>query len=183
MTGRLFSAALIFLALVTQLSVGQAATPTDRNLSYKLGVGDVIKVTVHSEDDLSISTRIDNSGVFSYPFLGEQQAVGLTVAELEQRLIRGLKPDYLKNPQVQVSVVQYRDFYINGEVRKPGGYAYTPGLTVQKAAALAGGFTERASTAKMFVLRENDRSQEKVRVNMETVIHPGDTLIIEEGLF
>lgn len=179
-TGFLF--VLIGLSCAMPLASAQDMSSSVRG-SYVLGVGDVIRVTVHGEEDLALETRLDESGVISYPFLGEMRAVGFTVAQMEKQITGGLKPDYLIDPEVQVSVIAYRNFYVNGEVRRPGGYAFTPGLTVQKAAALAGGFTERASRRKIYVLRENDSEQKRKQVTLESPINPGDTLIIEEGLF
>ena len=60
------------------------------------------------------------------------------------------------NPQVSVFVEEYRPFFINGMVEKPGGYPYQPGLNIRKAVSLAGGFKERASLNKIFVVREGD---------------------------
>lgn len=173
-----------FLGYLLLLSFSAVvAAETENQKSYVLGVGDEIKISVHDEGDLLVQSRLNDSNVISYPFLGEIRPVGMTISQLEKRIIEGLKPDYILYPQVSVNVVRYRDFYINGEVRRPGGIPYSPGLTVRRAVSLAGGFTDRASTNKMYVVRERAPEQAQVRVNLETPIGPGDTLIIQEGLF
>ena len=176
-----FARLLISLAVFSVTTVVQAQTEIHK--SYVLGVGDEIKISVHDEGDLLVQSRLNDSNVISYPFLGEIRPVGMTISQLEKRIVEGLQPDYLLHPQVSVNVVRYRDFYINGEVRRPGGIPYSPGLTVRRAVSLAGGFTDRASTKKMYVVRERTPKKEQVRVNLETAIGPGDTLIIQEGLF
>jgi polysaccharide biosynthesis/export protein VpsN len=148
---------------------------------YRLGAGDEIQIQVYEEDDLSIRLRLDESGVFTYPYLGSITALGRTVAELEQELTRGLKQDILVKPSISVSIVTYRNFYIGGEVAKPGGYPYHPGLTVQQAITVAGGPTEWASSSKFQVLREGGDQPDSA--SSKTLVRPGDTVTVLEGLF
>ena len=94
-----------------------------------------------------------------------------------------MKGRILVNPQVSVFIEEYRPFFINGMVEKPGGYPFQPGLTVRKAAALAGGFKERASMRKIFLIREGDRNQLTVNVDLNAVVLPGDIVTVEESFF
>lgn len=148
-----------------------------------MGVADLMRVQVHGEDDLTIETRLDEKGTVTYPFLGEIRAVGLTVRELESRISAGLKAGYLLNPEVRVQVLEYRPIYVNGEVKKPGGYPYVPGLTVQKAVSLAGGMTHLASKNKIYVIREKSTGGKREGIHLDGTVLPGDTLVVEEGLF
>lgn len=70
---------------------------------------------------------------------------GKTLEEVKTTIHDGLLDGYLINPNVSVSILEYRPFFVNGQVMKPGSYPYHPGLTVNKAITIAGGFTERAS--------------------------------------
>lgn len=151
--------------------------------SYVLGVGDLVRIQVYGEPDLTLQVRLESKGSISYPFLGEIRVVGRPVAEVREHVMRGLADGYLKKPEVQVLVTEYRSFFVNGEVRRPGGYPFMPGLTVQKAVAVAGGMTERASTRKMYLVKENDPRAKRIKVDINTAVMPGDTLIIEEGVF
>ena len=150
---------------------------------YQLGSGDKILISVYGEEDLTLETILSDSGVINYPFLGELKVVGLTVSGLENLIVRGLKGDYLINPNVHVSILQYRPFFINGEVVKPGGYPFQPGLTISKAAALAEGFTERASQSKIFIIRGDDASQTRIRAELNTLLRPGDIVTVEQSFF
>ena len=151
---------------------------------YKLGVGDVISVQVVGEDDLKREkVRLSDAGTLSFPYLGEIRVRGLTVGELESFITNGLKGRYLLNPQVTVTMHEYRNFFVNGMVEKPGGYAYIPGLTVRKAISLAGGFKERASKERINVIHEDDVKGNAKRIALDAPIRPGDVLTIEESFF
>jgi polysaccharide export outer membrane protein len=152
---------------------------------YRLASGDVISIYVLGEDDLKREkVRLTDAGTIQYPVLGEIRIRGLTTGELEQRITSGLlKADYLKNPKVTVSIDEYRPFFINGEVYKPGGYPYVPGLTVLKAVSLAGGFKDRASKRNMFVVRDGAPNDQRQKVELDSVIYPGDVLTVEESFF
>lgn len=171
-----------FLLLHTSTST---AEPEQASASseYRLDAGDLIQIQVRDEPDLSLELRIDQKGYFSYPFLGQVQASGMTVDQLEKRITSGLKGDYLVDPDVLVYVDEYRQIYVNGQVTRPGGYAYVPGLTVEKAVALAGGLTERASRKRIYLKREKDPEQNLYSVEMTNTIQPGDTIIVEESFF
>lgn len=152
--------------------------------SYKLAPGDVITIRVFGEEDLSKEKiRLSDAGTIPYPVLGEVRARGFTIGEIEREITNGLRGRYLVNPQVSVHIEEYRPFYINGMVEKPGGYPYQPGLTVLKASSLAGGFKERASMSKIYIIREADPSQRPQKADLGTTVYPGDTISIEESFF
>ena len=151
---------------------------------YSLGSGDVISINVFGEGDLSLDkVRLNDAGKFSYPFLGEIDAAGKTASQLEQQLVSGLKDGYLVAPRVSVRILEYRDFFVNGEVKSPGGYPFKPGLTLRKAIALAGGFTERASKSKLSIIRDADADRTPQQASLETRIMPGDLITIEQSFF
>jgi len=149
--------------------------------SYRLGPGDQISIQVYDEADLSLTLRIDESGVFNYPYLGVIRASGQSVATLEKQITDGLLQDILVNPSVNVSITSYRNFYIGGEIKSPGGYPYRPGLTVQQAITVGGGPTDYASKTKFLILREGRTDPQPATAT--TQVRPGDTITVLEGLF
>jgi len=167
---------VLLLSLALQCDSGMAEP-----YAYRLGPGDEIQIQVYDENDLSMRLRVDESGTFNYPYLGTVTANGRTVVELEKRLIAGLLEDVLVKPNVNVSITSYRNFYIGGEVKKPGGYPYQPGLTILQAMTVAGGPTEWASSSKFRILKEG--ASEAVPANKKTLVRPGDTVTILEGIF
>jgi len=151
--------------------------------AYRLGIGDKVRIDVFGEPDLSIEVFVDGTGQVGYPLLGAIPALHRTAAELDRAITDGLAAGYLKDPDVRVTVIQYRPFYTVGQVRKPGAYPYVIGLTVEKAIAIAGGLTNLASTRQLFVLREDATSSKRIKVGLDAAVLPGDTLLVEEGLF
>lgn len=159
------------------------ATPDVRASDYRLGAGDRIGVMVFNEKDLSLEVSLSDAGSFFYPFLGEVYARNLTIGELQGLLTRRLSDGYLIDPKVYVSIIEYRPFFVNGEVAKPGGYPYQPGLTVRKAISLAGGLTARASLNKLFVIHEDDPSGQPRLTSLNNLLRPGDILTIDQSFF
>ena len=152
--------------------------------SYKLGSGDTISVRVLGEDELKRErVRLSDAGTISFPILGEIRVKGLTAGAVDEQITRGLKGRYLVNPQVTVSIDEYRPFFVNGMVVKPGGYPFSPGMTVRKAVSLAGGFKERAAREKINVIRDEDQKQVPRRVDLNAVVLPGDIVTVEESFF
>jgi polysaccharide biosynthesis/export protein VpsN len=152
--------------------------------SYRLGSGDLITIRVLGEEDLKREkVRLSDAGTLSFPVLGEIQVKGMTVGALEQVITRGLKGRYLLDPQVTVTIDEYRNFYVNGEVEKPGGYPFSPGLTARKAISIAGGFKERAAREKVNIIRDDDPSQTPKRVDLDAPVLPGDIVTIEKSFF
>lgn len=150
---------------------------------YRLGAGDILTIRVYGEDDMTREKqRLPDSGVLSFPF-GDVCALGLTVSDLETRITEGLRGDYLVNPRVSVSIEEYRPFFIYGQVEKPGGYAFQSGLNVRKAVSIAGGFKERASQSKIYVVREGDAGNAANKVDLNSLVWPGDTVTVEESFF
>jgi polysaccharide export outer membrane protein len=178
----ILTATVLFSPLVMAIDTALAG--------YKLGAGDVINISVYDEIDLSLEVRIGLSGQISYPLLGDVGVSGLSPKQLEDKIVAGLKGPYLIDPSVTVSIVEYRPFYVIGEVKKPGGYPFHPGLTVDKAISISGGFTERASKSNIFIVHDagnkagqRTENDDKEAVKLFDVIQPGDVITIEQSFF
>ncbi|RPH16169.1 MAG: polysaccharide export protein [Alteromonadaceae bacterium TMED7] len=174
----------ISLAALAIVSVVVSVCSAQELADYKLGTGDTIRIQVHGEEDLSFETRIGGDGTIRYPFLGDIKVTGRTVAQVRWLIADGLKGDYLDDPSVNVSVIEYRPFFILGEVKNPQHYAYQPGLTVRQAIAIAGGMTERASDEKIELKRfVNGELTVIQNVQLDMAIEPGDTITIAQSFF
>jgi len=167
---------LIFLLFTMTFTAGSCFAQS----SYNLGSGDLISIVVFDEEELTMEVRVAKTPM-SYPFLGQVALDGRNLAEVEQQIKEGLKGDYLIEPSISISVIEYRPFFITGEVEKPGGYPFQPGLTLRKAISLGGGFTERASRTKMFITRGGEGSEQKIQLS--DPIFPDDVLTIEQSFF
>ncbi|MBF0424971.1 MAG: polysaccharide export protein [Magnetococcales bacterium] len=171
------------LVLLLLLIQGSAADDTALRTQYRLGPGDKIQVSVNEEPELSGIHKVEPNGKFSFSFLGDIAVAGLTVKDVEKVLREKLADGYLRKPIVSVTVVDFRLYFINGEVKSPGGFAYQPGLTVRKAVALAGGFTERASEKKITVIRGNDPAHKERAIALDDPVYPDDFLSVPEGFW
>ena len=156
-------------------------TVEEAEAAYLLDQGDKIAIQVFDEPDLTMAATVGASGVINYSYLGDIRVANKTAQQIEREITRLLQDGYLVNPSVNVSITEFRPFFINGEVRNPGGYPYQPGLTLDKAVALAGGLTDRASQRKMFIVKAVSDDQEQERAEMQTKVAPGDIITIKEG--
>lgn len=168
---------LVF-GLLTLLS-GMTAQAAD----YRIAAEDILNITVFDEPELSVEeTRVSSNGTVALPLIGDVKVAGMSTAQVAAKVESLLADGYLKNPRVSVSIHEYRQVFVNGEVKKPGGYSYQEGLTVQKAVVLAGGFTERASPAKITLVRES-KPGIAMPVALDYPVKPGDIITVGESFF
>jgi polysaccharide export outer membrane protein len=150
---------------------------------YRLDTGDKVRITVYGETDLSGEFVVDSSGQVQLPLVGQVKAAHLTLHEFISEVSTALKEGYLKDPKVSVEVMNYRPFYIMGEVNKPGEYPYENGLTVLGAVALAGGFTYRADDSEVFVRHVGSTREQTMKADATAKINPGDIVRVAERFF
>ncbi|NIJ41613.1 polysaccharide export outer membrane protein [Parvibaculum indicum] len=153
-----------------------------RTLDYRLGSGDKLRVIVFGEEDLSGEFDVTGAGMVSLPLIGQVRAQGLTVDEFENAIRNKLLDGYLKNPRVSVEVLNYRPFYIIGEVNSPGQYPYTSGMTVLNAVAVAAGYTYRANEDRVYITR-GDGEEEAYAADQTVKVLPGDVIRVPERFF
>lgn len=181
----LLNLSAVFVACAVAMPVGLSggALAQDGRVEYRLGSGDEVRVNVFGHKDLSGDFTVDGSGNVALPLVGNVAAGGKTLREFERNIISALKPDYLKNPRVSADVLNYRPFYIIGEVKQPGSYPYVNGMTVVNAVALAGGYTYRARENKLLIIRGADASRNKEAADHDTAVLPGDVIEVPERFF
>lgn len=150
---------------------------------YKLGAGDQLRIIVFGEENLSGEFIIDNSGFVSMPLIGEVEAGQKSVREFQKSVEAKLLDGYLKNPSVSAEVLNFRPYYILGEVTTSGEYPFSGGLTVLNAVATAGGFTYRANTKVVYIKRAGEQTEIQYPLTVSTAVQPGDTIRIAERLF
>ncbi|MDE2228400.1 MAG: polysaccharide export protein [Alphaproteobacteria bacterium] len=164
-------------------STQPANQPIANDSSYRLGPGDQLHITVFGQQDMTNNYQIDGAGMLAFPLIGRVHAGGLTAAQLQQTITSKLSPDYIRHPSVSVEVLNYRPFYILGEVNKPGAYPYVSGMTVINAAALAGGFTYRAKDDNFHIKRVEGGKHVELDAGDDTPVRPGDVITIPERFF
>jgi polysaccharide export outer membrane protein len=176
---------LAFLILPASEATGQ---------DYVIGPRDILKITVWGHQDLSQNYNVSAEGTIVFPLIGEVRAAGLTEAQLGQKLATVLEKDYLVNPQVLVSVAEYRSkkVLVLGDAEKPGAYPLTGEIRMLEVISQAGGFSKTAGKQLVLV-----RPQQRIasagqtlpagttirRLNVEK-IQAGDTsenILVEDG--
>jgi len=167
--------ALLMLCASAAFSLGSAD-----QVNYRLAPGDELSINVFDNEDISGDYQVDAGGAISFPLLGKVPAAGRTVEQLAGEITAALDRDYLVNPRVSVEVLSFRPIFVIGQVNAPGSFPYSAGMTVRHAVALAGGYTRRASTSSMTVIRQDTSGATiEVEVYEDTQILPGDTVEID----
>lgn len=177
---------MALLPLLAALLAGCSAPPktlrTQPDAVYLLDAGDEITITVSGEQDISMRFKIDTSGTINYPYIGDVQLKGKSPDQVSKEIADKLRGSYLQAPMVTVAVAEFRKIYLLGEVKKPDGYAWEPGMTVEKAIALAGGFTDRADRHDIRV-RQAHSGKLLENLASDSAIQAGDTLIVGMSFF
>ncbi|MFB2553885.1 polysaccharide biosynthesis/export family protein [Ensifer soli] len=150
---------------------------------YRVDSGDRLRVNVFEQPTLSNSYTVDQAGYIAFPLVGGIPARGHTLPELEGAIAGKLRQGYLRDPDVTIEVDRYRSVYIMGEVGQSGQYSYVPGMTVQNAIAIAGGFSPRAYQGTVDITRKVNGRVVTGRVPISDPVLAGDTIYIRERLF
>jgi len=159
-----------------------------------LGAGDMFEVRVFRQDDMTGTYSVSSEGTISFPLVGEMAVAGKTPADVERELRERLAEGYLQNPQVSVLVKEYKSKKISvfGQVREPGTFAYSEGMTVVEAVAQAGGFTDLARKNAVSVTRAVGKEKTKFTVPVEDIgegkadnfyLRPGDVVFVPRRLW
>jgi polysaccharide export outer membrane protein len=162
---------------------------------YTLGPGDVLRITIYGHGDLLQEVVLAADGSFPYPFLGQVQGAGLTVHQLADSMARRLAEGYLVDPQITITVAQYKSqpVYILGAVKTPGVQTLQHNTTLLELISAAGGPTPEAGAEAILVRAQaqeearstgqSQRNAEPIRVNLDKLLAGGgpQRLEIERG--
>jgi polysaccharide biosynthesis/export protein len=174
--------ALLISALVSP-SLLSAPVESVETAGYQLGPGDKLRITVYNEPSLTGEYALTSEGNVSIPLIGDVAASQLTLTQL-QNAITGKLSAYVKEPRVSIEQLNYRSYYVLGEVNKPGQYAFATGLRVDQAVAAAGGFTYRANRGTVFVRRGDKEREDRLKIKQRpALVMPGDTIRVGERFF
>jgi polysaccharide export outer membrane protein len=151
--------------------------------TYRLGIGDKVRVVVFGEPDLSGTLEINVAGQIAMPLVGDIAAKGLSPTALRELIARRLSDGYLKSPKVSVEVLIYRPIFVHGEVKSGGEFAFKNGMRLRDAIAVAGGYTYRAQQGYVLLTRAEDPREVRVDLPSTVIVMPGDNIRIPERFF
>jgi polysaccharide export outer membrane protein len=169
---------IVIFALLFLLTDAESADLATAFHAYRLGPNDVVRIQVFGEEDLTVESKVAGDGTINFPLLGPVAVAGKTPQQVQEYLTTRLAEGYVRSPRVTLLVVRYRNFYVSGEVKTPGGYPYEAGLTLQKAISMAGGFTDKAETRKIPVTRSSGDRTETVSLGVEAPVLPDDIIAV-----
>lgn len=179
------------LLLLASLPLAACANPPLRSSGldasarapYTLASGDRLRIIVFGQDNLSNIYAVDGTGRIAMPLIGPVPVAGLTTAAASALITTKLRAGYIREPKVTVEVDTYRPFFILGEVTTPGQFPFVNGLTVQRAVAIAGGFTPRGNKTYAEITRQTAYGPVVGNVPIDYPVRPGDTIVIKERWF
>jgi polysaccharide export outer membrane protein len=263
--------ALFFLSLAVLLSLPLATHAQE----YEVGEGDLLKITVYDNPDLTSEVRVSGEGKITVPLIGETSVKALTATGIGKKLATLFADGFIKNPQVSVFILEYKSrkvtalgeftkpglielrgnstlmevisnaggitanaaetlfiqrniikggtdhknditisvdliklleggdissnlpvldgdsiyipkasfVYVMGEVRAPGAFKITKGLTVLRSITLAGGYTQLANKRKTRIVRKIDNEEKTIDIKMDDLVMPNDIIVVPESLF
>jgi len=191
---------LILLSLILGLNsicaqeIQQKVNNQQEEFEYRISAYDVLEISVYQEPDLTKTVKVSANGEISFPLLGTIFVSGLTPKELEKKITDLLQQDYLVNPQVSVNVKEYPKFSVLGEVKTPGTYELKRKLTVVEAIALAGGFTEKANTTEINIIRTEKNEKKAIPISIDSILKneneiqdiylkPADVIVVKEKTY
>lgn len=174
---------LMLLAACSLNSIDLPPAPPAANAAYRLDAGDKVALTVFGQTDLTGQYDVGADGALMLPLIGKLPVRGLTLDEVAAQAGERYGK-VMVQPKVTADIAAYRSVYVLGEVNHAGNFAYIPGLRVQQAIAIAGGFTRRAITDHIVLVRPDAGGDlQRYSVGLSDFIQPGDTLDIQRRVF
>jgi polysaccharide export outer membrane protein len=184
-------------AVVAPREINEDPCVVPNPLGYAIGVDDMLTVNVVRPEPLLMEVTVSPDGTISFPYIGTVVVKGKTLDEVQTEMTKKLGEGYMKYPVLSVTLKESRSkrFFVYGEVTHPGPYAVEENMTVLRAISMAGGFTKFGSSSRVKVLRPRaqGRGYEPLKINIkevmegnpnsDTVIRPGDIVVVSEGVF
>lgn len=178
--------AVSLAAPLTSLAQGSAAAGT-ASAQYRLAPGDIIRITVFQNADLSLEARVSEAGSISYPLLGSITLGDLTLAQAEKRIADGLRNgNFVKQPQVSIMVTQVRGHQVSvlGQVGRPGRYPLELADTrLTDILATAGGIASGGSDTVVLIGQRSGRPY-RAEFDLPALFGPsrrGDDVVLQNG--
>ena len=173
----------LFVAVACLILIILMPAAAGAEQEYAIGEGDLLKISVYDNPDLATEARV-NDGRIMFPLIGEIFVKDLSASDVEKRISVLLSDGYLKKPHVSVTIIEFgKKVYVNGEVRNPGAYKLTKGLTVLKAVTLAGGFTIKAAEGRTKIIRKTEKGEMEIKAKMDDLLEPDDIIMVPESWF
>jgi polysaccharide export outer membrane protein len=165
--------------------------------AYVVGVNDELEINILQPEEMMVSSVVAPDGTINFPYIGLVQVQGKTLTQIQETIQQRLSEGYMRYPGVSAALKKSnsRNFFVYGEIEKPGTYQLDEKTTVLKAITIAGGLNKFGSASRIKILREkeNDAGYDAIKVNLKSMMEgssqddillkPGDIVVISEGVF
>jgi polysaccharide biosynthesis/export protein len=183
--------ALVLLVLLTTVTVASAQAQSEGSPLelYKVGVSDLLRLSVWQQPELDRTLTVDEDGLITVPLIGEVRAAGYSLSELEQEILNRIQVFHRDVPRVTLDMAEYNSkaIYVLGAVTQPGKFAVYPVPNVWQAIREAGGVAPDGDLSRVRIYRNIDGQQVVETINLEAligtagllevpVLHPGETV-------
>jgi len=182
---------------------GQTIEDVQKDLAGRLASGYLrqpkVNVTIVRHRNFYVGGEVKIPGGYSYQegltvqkvitmaggFTEKSDRTDIKVTRLSGKVVEAISADadMLVMPDDLIVVAPLQKFYVNGEVKKPGEYSYEKGLTVHKAITMAGGFTDKASTKRVKVLRRVNTDEQTLEIALDAPVLPQDIIVVRQRFF
>jgi len=161
----------VYFFVAAMMGLAGALPALAQDIGYTVKPGDTIKISVWKEPDLQGPVLVTPDGFFAFPLVGQVDANGKTVSQLQKMVTDKLK-QYISDPVVTVSLqdTNGNKVYVIGQVTKPGAFVVNPQVDVMQALSIAGGTTPFAALSDIKVLRRAGGQQQALRFDYTDVI-------------
>ena len=181
----------------TEKKPGEEATQATREIA-QIKPGDVLIIKIYPGEEFRqpLEIEVNSEGDINVPLLNQIHVGEMTPAAAEQHIAKLLDQNYIVNPSVSLRIKEYhiRTVVVLGEVKRPGTYEFPPNgqLTLMKALALAGGFTDIAAMDRVHLIRKHSGAQSAFQINVKNIINgkqedvevePDDLITVPETFF
>jgi polysaccharide export outer membrane protein len=177
---RLFLTVMLIPLAGCALNTRPASYLVDTKGPYTLDTGDVIRVSVYGDKDISTTYKVDDGGAVSFPLVGSVHVRGKTTEMAAKIIAAALSNGYMRNPNVSAEIDSYRPFFIQGQIKTAGQFPYVYGMSIRAAISTAGGYSDIADTGHAIVYRRQGNQMVKGTVDLDFPVQPGDTIVIPE---
>ena len=161
----------LLMAVCVIMALAYATNVMAQDPNYTVKPGDMLSISVWKEPDLQKETLVRPDGSFSFPLVGEVDAKGKTVADLNKTISQRLTK-FISDPVVSVSIQEIKGnkVYVIGQVNKPGEFIMNPSVDVMQALSMAGGMTPFAQVGDIVVLRRTPTGKQSLPFRYNDVV-------------
>ena len=161
----------LLMAYCVIMALAWATNVMAQDPNYTVKPGDLLSISVWKEPDLQKETLVRPDGSFSFPLVGEVDAKGKTVADLNKTLSQRLTK-FISDPVVTVSIQEIKGnkVYVIGQVTRPGEFIMNPTVDVMQALSMAGGTTPFAALGDIVVLRRTPAGKQSIPFRYNDVV-------------